>query len=230
MNRDELLEFGIKLVDKGRSPREVHDALNNKTNNSDLIDEVMNKVYTEKTPSKKHSPERIKDLLKANRIKLKFGYSQKGLLRLPMALLIIGGIVMILSSERVNQNGIHAWITISQGAILFGMYAFVHYKKTYQMLLPALLVYSSLLLIELVAFGIPNDLYKAYYVENIQIRSNGGYRGHGKVGIAHIFGNLFPFIYLGVKLFFVLLPLSIYMRFKNYDALTEDVKTDLEDF
>jgi hypothetical protein len=230
MNRNELLKFGIKLVDKGRSPREVHDALKIKTNDLDLVDEIMKEVYIEKTPLKKHTANRIKELLKANRIKLKFEYSQKGLLRVPMILLIIGGVIMILSSERVNQNGIHAWITISQGAILFGTYAFVHYKKAYQMLLPALLVYSAVLLIEFVAFGIPNDLYKAYYVENVQIRSNGGYRGKGQVGIARTFGNLFPLLYLIVKLFFVLIPLSIYMRFRNYDALTEDVKTDLEDF
>lgn len=148
---------------------------------------------------------------------------------MPMILLIASASVLALSNEEVNQNGIHGWVTLLQGVVLFGIYAFVHFKKANQLLLTALIGYSSTLLIELVLFGMPNDLYKAYYEKNVSLPSHAGYRSKIKGGGALMIGYLFPIMYLIVKLFFILIPLNIYLRFKKYDALTEYVKTDLED-
>lgn len=229
MTKNELIEFGLKLVDKGRNPREVMGALSLKISDKDLLNEVYSLVYDSETKQEtpKKNPEVIRELLKANRIKLSFEYSQKGLLKIPLLLMAVAGIIFVLSNEVVNQNGIFAWTTLVQSVFLLVLFALVKYKGMMQMLLFALVGYCLIAGIEVISFGIPNDLLQVYYEQNIHLNAPTG-KLQMQSGAARLIGFMFPYMYVGVKVFFAVLLYTVYNRHRKYDALTFEVKEDLK--
>ncbi|NRA12426.1 MAG: hypothetical protein HRT57_10785 [Crocinitomicaceae bacterium] len=228
MTKKELIEFGQKLIEKGRTPTEIHNAIAIKSSSKKLLNEVLEQIFINEKPTIKRSPERTKDLLNANKLKLNLEYSMKGLLRISVTILIVGGITYGLSSIEVNQNEVFGWTTLSQGLIVTILFLLVKYKGLMNLLLPAVIIYFSIWLIELLIWGMPNDLLEVYNSQALNVPPR--IKLNVDAGIARIIGFIFPFVYLGVKLF---LGWFIYLPFRNhlkYEALTQDVKDDLIDF
>src|SRR5690606_36820958 len=163
LKRKELIALGHKMVDKGRTPTEIYNALTINSATKEDIDIALDKVFSKNSNKIKRSTERVKVLLKANKIKLNNTYSLKGLYRIALTVLVLGGIVYGLSSKMVNQNEVYGWITLLQGGVLIVLYYFVRKKKQYNLLFVGLLAYTSIWGIELIVWGIPNHLLNAYY-------------------------------------------------------------------
>lgn len=75
LTKEKLIEFGHKLNAKGRTPTQIVNALEHKSSNSVLINEVLEVIFKDETPKIKRSPERVKTFLKANRLKLNHEYA-----------------------------------------------------------------------------------------------------------------------------------------------------------
>lgn len=228
MTEKELIEFGHKLIVKGRTPSEIYSAIACKTSSNKILDKVLKEVFKDEEPTNKRSPERTSTLLKANRIKLNYEYSVKALMRLAATVLIVGGVTYGLSNKRVNQNEIFGWMTLAQGVVLVVLYAFVKYKGLMNLLLPAVVIYFAVWIIELLIGGIPNDLLEAYNHTTINVPPS--LRLKVNSVMARLLGYIFPFLYIGLKLFLGWFIFVAYRNHQRYDALTEDIKNDLKDF
>lgn len=227
MTDEELIEFGNKLIAKERTSIEIFNALRNKAEDNEQLNRVHPKVVKPEAEKKKRSPELVRTLLKANRIKLKSEYSIRSLTRLAFIVLIIGGIVLFLSSKEVNNNAIFGWFTLTQGLFLLVLYSLVKFKEMTDLLLVAMIGYFALWGIELLIDGIPNDLLEAYNHVNLRTHN---FRQSANGGGARFIGYIFPYLYLGVKLLLGGFTIVSYFNHKNYDALPNDIKLELEDF
>lgn len=228
MTRKELIEFGQKLNSKGRTPTEIYNALSIKVSSKQELSEILEHVFENEKPTTKKSPERVKVLLKANKLKLNFEYSMKSLFRISGLVLVIGFITYGLSREEVNQNEIFGWMTILQGIVMTLLFALVKYKGLLNLLLPAVVTYFAIWLVELLLWGIPNDLLEAY--NHVRMSVPPSFKLKTNTGAARFIGYIFPFLYVGMKL---LLGWFIFTSFRNYqkfEALTQDLKEDLKDF
>jgi hypothetical protein len=228
MTKIELIEFGRKLIDKGRTPKEIYDSISIKASSKKMLNEVIKEIYRKKGKIKKRSPEQVKVLLKANKIKLDFEFDLKGLIRVALCVLTLGGIVYGLSSRRVNQNEIFGWITILQGLITLTLYYFVKFKNNLNLLLVTVILYFSIWGIELFIWEVPNDLLNAYNVNNINIPPS--LKININTGAARLIGFMFPFLYLFFKLFFGLIMVNSFWRYKKYNNLPNEIKEELKTF
>ncbi|PHR21425.1 MAG: hypothetical protein COA38_18775 [Fluviicola sp.] len=227
MTDQELIEFGNKLIDKERTSIEIFNALSYKATDKEQLNRVHPKVVKPEAKKKMRSPELVNTLLKANNIKLKSEYSIRSLIRLAMVVLAIGGIVLFLSKEEVNQNAIFGWFTLAQGLTLLVLYSFVKFKGKTDLLLVSMICYFGFWLLEILVDGIPNDLLEVY--NHVQLRTH-NLRQVKSVAGARLIGYVFPFIYVGVKILIGLFTITSFVNHRKYDALPNDVKLELEDF
>ena len=228
MTKQELIEFGQKLIVKGRTPSEIHNAISVKAANKKQLNDVLEQVFINEKPTTKRNSERTKTLLDANKLKLNFEYSIKGLFKISFAVLVIGAVTYGLSKEEVNQNAIFGWMTLSQGIVIAILFVLIKRKRMMNLLLPAVIIYFSFWLIEFLIWGIPNDLLDAY--NNIKLNTPPNFRLKSNSGGARMIGFMFPFLYISLKL---LLGWFIFVAYRNqyrYDALSQDIKDDLKDF
>lgn len=226
MTKEELIEFGHKLVAKGRTPTEIHNAIAAKASSKDELNEVLDKVFVSEMKITNYSADQTKVLLDANRLKLNHQYSQKGLLRIAIMILVIGGITLGLSQEEVNQNTIFGWLTIAQGAIVTVLFLLVRFNKMMDLILIALISYTAIMACELIFWGIPNDLLEAYNHTNLNVPPSLKLRTN-TVG-ARLIGYIFPFLYLGLKLFLGWFLFVVYRNYKSYNDLSQDIKDELQ--
>lgn len=220
-----LIEFGHQLVDKGRTPREIYAAMERKASNKEELNEALEFVFKESNEVKMRSPEKITELLKANKLKLNFHYSLKGLPRIAAIILIIGAITFSLSKEEVNQNGVFGLFTLTQGVVVSTMVYFVKSKSQLNLLLPIVLSYFIIFSLELLFAGIPNDLLEVYNHQGVkhQVRISHSIG----IGIARFIGLIFPYIYLSIK---IILGIMLYTNYNNYvkfTALSAEMKVEL---
>lgn len=225
MTDKELIDFGYKLISKGRTSIEIYNALRIKAKDEEQLSRVHKQVVKPEAVAKKRSPELVRTLLSANKLKLKFEYSIKTLIRLALAILILGGLTFFLSSEEMNGNTPFGIATLIQGLLVMVLYVSVKQQKTYDFLLIAMVVYGSIYLIEIIFFGLPNDLYAAVYSGEFRVR---GSRVGSGIGL--LFGYLFPFLYTIVKLTLGGMIFIAFWNYRNYDALPNDIKQELQDF
>lgn len=216
------------MADKGRTPTEIYNALSINAATKKDFDIALDKVFSKNSNKIKRNPERVKVLLKANKIKINNTYSLKGLYRIALTVLVLGGIVYGLSSKKVNQNEVYGWITLLQGGILMVLFYFVRKKKQYNLLFVALLTYASIWGIELIVWGIPNDLLKAYYRHKIHVPPT--YKLQSRTGGARLFGFIFPYIYLAMKAFLGWFVFVAYINHKKYNELPMEIKEELKRF
>ena len=227
MTDRELIKFGHNLIAKNRTSIEIYNALSYKASSTEQLNRVLEKVVKPDAKKKKRSPERVRVLLSANRIKLKSDYSISSLIRLATMTLAVGGLVLFLSNEEVNQNELFGWMTLIQGGALFALYYFVKYHYKTDLLLIAMIAYFSIWCLELLLDGIPNDLLEVYnHVEVRGINTGMNRRGGG----ARAIGFMFPYLYVGVKMLLGGFTVISFLNHKKYDELPEDVKIELEDF
>lgn len=227
MTDKELIEFGNKLIKKGRTSIEIFNALAYKSSSKEQLNRVHKQVIKPEAIKKKRSPELVKKLLQANRIKLKSDYSIESLIRLAFLVLGVGGIVLFLSNEEVNGNAFYGWTTLVQGICLLVFYYMVKYRRKMDFLLIALTTYLLIWVIELLVGGIPNDLLEAY--NGVQVRTT-HIRQVQKVGGARVIGYLFPYLYIGVKFVLCWFVVTSYFNYRKYDSLPNDIKLELEEF
>ncbi|MFK7785077.1 MAG: hypothetical protein AB8B56_08175 [Crocinitomicaceae bacterium] len=225
MTDEELIEFGYKLIAKDRTSIEIFNALRIKAENEEQLSRVHKQVVKPEAVKKKRSPELVRTLLAANKLKLKFEYSVRSLVRLASAVLVVGGVTLLLASEEMNGNIPFAWTTIIQGALLMVLYVSVKYQKTYDFLLIALVGYVAIYGIELIIFGLPSDLYAAVYQDGVRIRGS-----RVGSGLSLLFGYLFPFIYTSLKIVFGALVFTSFWNHKKFNELPNDIKLELQDF
>lgn len=228
MEESKLIEFGKKLITKGRSPREIRSALAIKTQNKNELNSVLKKVFENNQTKTHRNPKRVKMLIESNQVKLDLKYSILGLYRMAGALFIIGGITSFLSKEEVNQNSIFGYITIIQAVSLACIFFVVRQKNRADLLLVSVIVYFSIFLIELIGFGIPNDLFEAY--NNHKMKLPPGMKFKANAGMARLIGFIFPFVYILLKLLLGWFILSAHLNYRKYSKLTMDVKEDLKTF
>ena len=187
------------------------------------------KCLSKKKLHKKRPPELVKELLKANKVKLNYEHAINGLMRLVGLVLILGLMTLILSKEAVNQNTKFAIFTITQGIILAVLAILIRYKRMLELLLPALIIFVLIWVVELLFFGIPNDLYQVYYDQSIRVTPN-RIGAQKSVGAARLIGFMYPILYFGVKLFLAVRLLITFRRFQKYESLSESTKEALVDF
>jgi hypothetical protein len=228
VTKKQLIQFGQKLVAKGRTPIEIRNAIALKATSNKELNEVLEQVFIDEKPQKSRSSERVKILLKANRVKLNFEYSMRSLIRIAAAILVLGGITYGLSSEEVNKNGMYGWMTLAQGVVTLLLFSLVKIKSLMNLLLVAVILYFALWLVELAIWGIPNDLLKIYDRYPLKIPSN-SYKLRERAGGARVLGVLFPYLYLGVKLLFGGFIFTSYRNYRRFESLSQDVKDDLLD-
>ncbi|MCH2224633.1 MAG: hypothetical protein MK066_07670, partial [Crocinitomicaceae bacterium] len=83
------------------------------------------------------------------------------------------------------------------------------------------LVFGILFIVELVLFGMPNDLFEVYTNYDIQYSKRGA--------IARLIGFLFPWIYLGLKTSFIGLSILPGFNWRKYDSLTTEMKISVSE-
>ncbi len=137
MTREELIILGKSMVAKGRSPRSIHEALRNNAPDKDTLNAALEAVFTKAASPKFRSKERLNELLQAKRKKTSLDYARKFLLRLGLLILALGITTALLSNAQVNQNGIFAWITIGQAAVLIPFFWIIQSDRKDSLLLPA---------------------------------------------------------------------------------------------
>ena len=226
MTQKELIEFGHKLIAKGRTPTEIHNAISIKVSNKKELNNILEKVFIEGKTTPKRSSKKVSELLKANKLKLNFEYSQKGLIRISILILIIGGITLFLSKEEVNQNAVFGIMTIIQGVTIAILNILVKSKNLYDLLLIAVIAYFTIWIIELFIWGIPNDLIEAYNHHKMNAPSIISLQA--RTGGARFIGFIFPFLYLGLKLFLGWFVFDVYRNHTKYEALSQEIKDDLK--
>jgi hypothetical protein len=227
MTQQELIAFGKELISKGRTPREIHQTLANKASSKQELKDVLEEVFVDAKPTKKRSTERITTLLAANKLKLNFEYSQRGLIRIAISIIGVGIITYGLSREEVNQNEPFGWVTLAQGTVIATFYGLVRYSGFMQCLLIAVIAYFTMWSLEILILGVPNDLLEVYNHQKIHTPSH---KISTNAAGARIIGAAFPYIYLGVKLFLGWFIFDAYRSHKRYDALSEDIKQELKEF
>jgi len=233
MSKKELIKFGHNLLLKGRTPTEIYNAIALKTSSKEELNYVLERVFADDKPILKRNPENIKILLRANRVKLNLEYSIKELFKIAIVILIVAVITYLFSNEDVNQNEIFGWTTLIQGVAVLLMFMFVKFKDWKHLLLPTVIIYFSLWLIELLVWGIPNDLLNAYNYTDTppsNINTPSSFKIKVNIGAARMIGFIFPYIYLIIKLFLGLLICISFWNYKKYEALAPDVKNDLKYF
>ena len=143
------MQFGNGLIAKDRTSIEIFNALKHKAESKEQLDRVHKLVVKPEAEKKKRSPELVRTLLAANKVKLRFDYSIRGLYRLAAAVIILAVVTLFFSSEEVNGNASFGWITLLQGLALAVLYMFVKKNEAYDFLLIALVGYSAIFGIEL---------------------------------------------------------------------------------
>lgn len=227
MTDEELIEFGNKLIAKDRTSIEIYNALLNKANGKEQLKRVLPKVVKPDAKKKKRSPEQVKILLKANRLKLRSDYSIQSLIRLSTVVLAVGGIVLFLSKEEVNGNAFFGWTTIAQGVCLLVLSYFIKFKGKTDLLLIAMASYVLIWSCEIILDGIPNDLLEAY--NHVDLQAPHIRHKMNAVG-ARFIGYIFPYLYLVIKVLLGWFIVISYLNHRKYDALPNDIKIELEDF
>ncbi|MCH2224632.1 MAG: hypothetical protein MK066_07665, partial [Crocinitomicaceae bacterium] len=127
MTEEELLEYGKALLVKGRRPGDVRIAFKSRDADVQLKEKVLTELFHVDDKSIESVPiqKRVgSEVLAANSLKLKADYSIRTLYRLPILLLSMGALIMLLSSESVNENGIFGINTCIQ-AIVLGVLFFI---------------------------------------------------------------------------------------------------------
>jgi acyl-CoA hydrolase len=227
MTDEELIAFGNKLIKKGRTSIEIYNALVLKSNGKDQLNRVHKQVVKPDAVKKKRSPELVRSLLAANRIKLKSDYSIKSLIRLSLLVIAVGVLVLFLSKKDVNNNAFFGWMTLFQGTVLLVLYWFVKYKKKVDFLIIAMMGYFLIWSIELIVGGFPNDLLEVYNRSEVRTHH---LRQLKNVAAARGIAYLFPFMYIGAKFILGYFTVIAYFNHKKYDALSYDIKEELKDF
>jgi hypothetical protein len=225
MTDEELIEFGHTLIAKDRTSIEIYNALRNKAEDEEQLSRVHKLVVKPEAKKKERSPELVRTLLAANKVKLKFEYSVRSLIRLAAGVIILGGATLFFANSELNGNSPFGWFTLFQGLFLMALYVVVKYQEKYDFLLIALIGYGATFGIELLLFGTPNDLYAAIYEGRYEVRGS-----RVNSGLALLFGHLFPLIYLFMKALFGALAFTSFWNHKKYDELPNDIKLELEDF
>lgn len=189
---------------------------------------MLEEVFRSDKQTVHRSPERVSKLIFANRIKLNFEYSMKGLYGISTMVFIVGIVTYSLSKKEVNQNEIFGWFTLLQCLTITSLFAIVKLKKEFKLLLPAVLLYFSIWIVELVFCGMPNDLLEAYNHHKANVPPS--FTIQLNVGGARILGLIFPLLYLGLKLFAGWMLFRSYRNYIKYETLAKDIKDDLNDF
>jgi hypothetical protein len=228
LDLQELIDFGNKLLKKGRTSTEVFNALAIRTSSKEVLNAALKKVNQPDKPLVQRKKSDIKKLLAANKKQLNFKYSLRTLLMIPFLILCTGGIVLFLSNEKVNGNSEFGYLTLLQGTIIFLLYALAKYKKMYHLFIICIFTFGVIWIIEVLVFGIPNDLLEA--ANHVKIRVPHGYQQRMNMGGARFLGYIFPYLYVGIKLLLGTLVFIVYRNHLSYDALDEKTKADLKDF
>ncbi|MDG1333356.1 MAG: hypothetical protein P8P74_13555 [Crocinitomicaceae bacterium] len=225
MTDEELIEFGNKLIAKERTSIEIFNALRHKAENKEQLDRVHKLVVKPEAEKKKRSPEMVRTLLAANKTKLRFEYSIRSLYRLGVGVVILGLLTLYYADEELNGNAPFAWSTLLQGGGLLVLFSIVKNNDAYDFLMIAIVAFAAIFGIELLVFGTPNDLFAALYQGDAYIKGS-----RVNSGLTLLFGYLFPFLYLSLKVTFGALVFMAFWNHKKYDEQPEDIKTDLKDF
>jgi hypothetical protein len=224
MTREELIILGKSMVAKGRSPRSIHEALRNNAPDKETLNAALEAVFAIAATPKFRSKQHLNELLQARRTKTSLDYARKFLPRLGLLILALGIATALLSNARVNQNGIFAWITIGQALVLIPFFWIIQSDQKDYLLLPAFLFFIATWLGEILLFGMPNDLIKAYYDPGIRV-VHAPAKG---TAIARLIGFLYPFVYMFLKAVFATLIYNAHRKFKIYAALDEATKREIE--
>lgn len=226
MRKNGLIDFGKQLLQKGRTPSEIYNALSLKASSKDDLNETLKQVFKSENKAPKRSQVELKKILIANNLKLNFEYSIIGLNRIAIVLLLVGGITLFLSNEEVNQNAVFGIITLIQAIFVTTLFTLVKYKKLYHLLIIAVYLYFILWIIELLIWGFPNDLLEVYNLHKINVPPN--YKLKANATGARLIGFIFPFIYVGVKLFLGWFIFIAYWNYSKYDSLSNETKEELK--
>lgn len=227
--RKELYDFGIELIQKGRRPYDIRSAINAQSATPKDKESVLEELFRIDTAPKKQSRQRIAttEILRENKKKINFEWSQHSLLRIPMMIIVLGIVVWVLGRPRVNDNAVFGIITFFTGIAIYIVLWLVKKYKMYQLLLIAFCLFFLFFSVELIVLGFPNDFLNGYNGTRMELGSRrltvttGG-------ALARILAALMPFIYLALKLTFGVLLYMPYYHFRKYDELPTDIKNQIE--
>ena len=224
------IDFGYSLLDIGRTPSEVRRTMKARVDDPLMREYILKMVFERHVDAQnvlKKSRNVPIETIRLNRYRLNYLYSIKNLLRIPLILAVIGAIVLFLSNSKVNGNAIYGISTIVQACFLVTIGYYLKLKNKHQLLLYFFVGFSGLFLIELLLFGLPNDLVAGY--KNVNIRTHDRINKITAVGGARFIGMIFPYLYLFIKLGVVYLVFRSYYNWYEYDRLPESTKNALEE-
>lgn len=230
MTQQELIAYRKELISLGRTPEEIYTALARNASSKRELHKALDHVFVADEPMVKKSSERIASLLAANKLKLNAEYSQKNLLRLTIALFVLGTITYGLSSEDLNGNAPFGWMTLLQGTVIAVLYALVRWKGLMQLLLVAVIAYFTIWAIEILVWGLANGLFQYYYEGKCYGLPNNRNGNYQKLSFLYgTIGTTFPYIYVTAKLTLGWYIFAAYRSFQQFDALSEDLKAELKE-
>lgn len=179
------------------------------------------------------SPEEKEDVIRVNRIKSNLNDSIEDLWQRALYILLFGIIVFSISSEKVNQNTIFSYFTLAQGIILVPIYLIlVRKKRKLKFLFIGFAIYVGIWLIEIIFFGLPNDLLAAYNT----IRVTGSGIGMRPTKVEFLYREkyegrdvilIFPYVYSGIKLIFGYILFNAYRNYNRLNNLPTSLKEKL---
>ncbi|MGB0915847.1 MAG: hypothetical protein ACPGVI_07225, partial [Crocinitomicaceae bacterium] len=167
-------DFGYYLLDVGRTPSEVKRTMKSRIDDPELREYILKMIFERHVVAQKALEKSRNvpiEVIRLNRYRLNYLYTIKNLLRIPLILAVIGGIVIFLSNSKVNGNAIYGISTVVQACFLIVVGYYLKLKNQHQLLLYFFVGYSGLFLIELLVFGLPNDLVAGY--KNVTVNTHG---------------------------------------------------------
>lgn len=223
MNREELREYGQNLLDKGRRPGDVRIAFKSRDADPELKEEVLTELFHVDQQSIEAVPKKKRvgaDVLAANKLKLKYSYSMRTLYRIPLLLLAVGIVVLVVSSEEVNMNNVFGINTCVQALVLGVLFVMAKTGKQNDFLSYGVASVGILFLIELILWGIPNDLFMALNEYEVHYTR--------RSAIVRLIGFIFPYVYLATKVGIIALAIQPALNWKKYNSLSTDMKASVD--
>lgn len=223
----ELVSLGKSLLNKGIAIQKVEAILKSRANSKRHYEEISFELFNrqKETSRRVFSPQEMPKLLSAQRVKKAYELRLKNCLVAPVLIILMGFIVWGLSDEELNWNAPFGYFTIVQGLILLGLFAFIRQERLNNLLVMVGGLFSVMWIIEIIAIGIPNDLYEVLYDPSYRFAQTGS---SVRSGITRTFGFIFPFLYVVTKVIFAIVLFLPYFAFKKYDELDVQLKKDIE--
>lgn len=219
---NELLSFAQGLINKGRRPAEIRSAVEYRAANPELARQVLEDVFRVEAKSAAQSRKKYSlEVIRANKHYTNLEWSFKTILRIPVMLLFIGGIVWFLSKPVVNDNQIYGIFTVSSALCIIPLFYLAKRERAVLYLIVALALSTFLYAVELIGWGIPNDFLKGYDQYHMNYRANGY--------MARMIAGIMPWVYTGLRIAFLLLIARPYLNWRRYHNLPHDLRIQLEE-